>query len=171
MLIVVSLTAVLGGMAVIQIEATKPALVGDGAMRVILTQVKTARELAIKERRFMRLAFVPPNVIQVLREEVPGGTTTVVSQQVLEGAMEFRLMGTPDTPDIFGNGHEIEFGSVTNVKFTPEGTMVDQDGNSANGTIFLGQQGKPRSARAVTVLGSTGRIRGYKWDGRNWRLV
>jgi len=27
------------------------------------------------------------------------------------------------------------------------------------------------SARAVTVLGSTGRVRGYRWDGSGWKVV
>jgi hypothetical protein len=27
------------------------------------------------------------------------------------------------------------------------------------------------SARAVTVLGSTGRVRGYRWNGTNWKVV
>jgi hypothetical protein len=27
------------------------------------------------------------------------------------------------------------------------------------------------SARAVTFFGSTGRIRGYRWDGRAWKTV
>jgi len=32
-------------------------------------------------------------------------------------------------------------------------------------------QGQERAARAVTILGATGRIRGYKWDGRNWKRI
>jgi hypothetical protein len=26
----------------------------------------------------------------------------------------------------------------------------------------------PETARAVTILGATGRVRGYRWTGTNW---
>jgi hypothetical protein len=34
-----------------------------------------------------------------------------------------------------------------------------------NGTIFLGFPGQQSTARAVTVLGTTGRVRGWKSNG------
>ena len=55
------------------------------------------------------------------------------------------------------------------MKFSPDGTLVNQDGASANGTAFLAIPNQALSARAVTILGSTGRIRGYKWNGSKWR--
>ena len=47
--------------------------------------------------------------------------------------------------------------------FTTDGTLIDSGGTPINGTVFLSIQNQPESARAVTVLGSTGRVRGYKW--------
>jgi hypothetical protein len=44
-------------------------------------------------------------------------------------------------------------------------------GGLTNGTVYLAMPSSLLSARAVTVLGSTGRVRGYKWDGRRWVLV
>ena len=49
--------------------------------------------------------------------------------------------------------------------------MINQAGVTTNGTVFMGMLPDVRSARAVTVLGATGRIRGYRYDGRNWKLV
>ena len=37
--------------------------------------------------------------------------------------------------------------------------------------IFLAMPNIKLSSRAITVLGSTGRIRGYKLDGAKWVLV
>jgi len=40
-----------------------------------------------------------------------------------------------------------------------------------NGTIFLGMNGQVSTARAVTIMGGTGRVRQYTWNGASigWR--
>jgi hypothetical protein len=38
-----------------------------------------------------------------------------------------------------------------------------------NGTVFVGVPGLPYTARAVTILGATGRIRSYHWNGTTWQ--
>ena len=69
-------------------------------------------------------------------------------------------------------GPPLAFGIATEVKFAPDGTLVNQSGATLNGTRVPGDhERQPLSARAVTVLGSTGRVRGYRWDGRAWKLV
>jgi hypothetical protein len=86
--------------------------------------------------------------------------------------VQFALVdGLPDTLENIGKSKPIDFGTLTNVKFSPEGTLVNQDGASANGSAFLAISGKALSSRAITILGSTGRIRGYRWDGTKWNLV
>lgn len=172
MLVVVAILGVLSGIAVLQMTIARPAMQGDGAMRVVLSQVRMAREMAITQRRYMRVVFTSPNRVQIFREEVPGPSTTLLGTTFVEGSISYALVeGLPDTPDAFGNDSEIDFGVVTNIKFSPDGTLVNQDGQSINGSIFLSMPTIARSARAVTVLGSTGRIRGYRWDGSAWRLV
>ena len=172
LLFIVAIMGILSGMAVLRIGASQPFLKGNGAMRVILSQVKTARELAITQRRYMRVTFTNPNQVQIIREEVPGPNTTVVSTTILEGGMQFALISSlPDTPDAFGKNAPVYFGAVTNVKFSPDGTLVNQDGATANGSVFVALRSIEESARAITVLGSTGRIRAYRWDGRIWKLV
>jgi hypothetical protein len=82
--------------------------------------------------------------------------------------------GLPDTPDAFGNTGPIAFGTATVIKFAPDGTLVDQSGQGLNGSVFMAIpniQGTNLSARAITVLGSTGRVRGYRWDGSKWNVV
>lgn len=172
MVFVVGLMGILSSMAVIEMSRTRPALRGDGAMRVILAQMRTARELAISERRYMRVVFTGTNQMDVVREEVPGPATTVLGSRLLEGGIQFAIVsGVPDTPDSFGATSAVSFGTVTDIKFSPDGTLVNQSGQSINGSVFLAIPTVNESVRAVTVLGSTGRIRGYRWDGRSWRLV
>ena len=168
---VLGIMSVVGGMATMQIAVARPAMKGDGAMRVVMAQMRTARELAITQRRYVRVVFSSPGAVQLLLEEVPAPSTTAIGSTQLEGGVGFNLVtAVPDTPDAFGKAAALDFGVVTNIKFTPDGTLVNQDGATVNGTVFLAIPSQAQSARAVTVLGSTGRIRGYRWDGRGWRL-
>jgi type II secretory pathway pseudopilin PulG len=172
LLFIVALMGIISAMAVLRMNAAQPFLQGNGAMRVIMSQMNTARQLAITQRRYMRLVFTNPNQIQIVREEVPGPATTVLATAILEGGVQFSLINSlPDTPDAFGNNAPVFFGAVVNVKFSPAGTLVNQNGVNANGSVFLALRQVQESARAITVLGSTGRIRGYRWDGRIWKEV
>ncbi len=171
MMIVVGLAGVLTAIAVVQMDQSRPGLKGDGGMRVVLSQMRQAREMAITQRRNMRIAFTLGNKVTITREEVPAlpTPTTVVQSVLMESGVQFALAVTADTPDVYGNS--VAVGFPTEVKFTPEGTLVDQNGATLNGTVFLAIPNLKMSARAVTVLGSTGRIRGYRWDGTYWKLV
>jgi hypothetical protein len=171
MLFAVALLTLLTSMAIVQINASRPALKGDGAMRIVLGQLTQARESAIAQRRYVRVVLTAPNQIQTVREDSLVSLTTLTSV-LMEGGAQFTLIDRlPDTPDGFGNGGAIWFGTAVNVKFTPEGTLVNQDGSPANGTAFLALPGQALSARAITILGSTGRIRAYRWDGSQWTRV
>jgi hypothetical protein len=48
---------------------------------------------------------------------------------------------------------------------------VNEIGQTIDGTAFLAIPNADRSARAITVMGATGRIRAYRWDGANWKPV
>jgi prepilin-type N-terminal cleavage/methylation domain-containing protein len=172
MMMTVGIMGIVASMAVIQIGQSQPALKGDGGLRLVMSQLNTARELAITQRRYMRVTFTNPNQLQIIREEAPGPATTVISSVLIEGGVTFGLIaGLPDTPDAFGRNAAVDFGSATQLKFGPDGTFVNQVGQSLNGSVFVALPNLPLSARAVTVLGSTGRVRGYKWDGAHWNLA
>jgi type II secretory pathway pseudopilin PulG len=171
MMLVAGLLAVISSIAVMQAATARQAYAGDGGMRVVLGQLNAAREMAITQRKYMRVVFTAPNLVQILREDTTVSTTTMSSVPI-EGQVQFTLItGLPDTPDAFGQASAIDFGTAVNVKFTPDGTMVNQDGQTWNGSVFVAIPQMPLSARAVTVLGSTGRVRGFRWTGAAWKLV
>jgi type II secretory pathway pseudopilin PulG len=179
LMLVVGIMGVVTGIAVVQIGSSKQGLSGDGAMRVILSQSNQARELAITQRRNMRLVFTAPNLVEIKREEVPWPTAagpptlTTISSVLFEGGLQFQKIAG-DTPDALGtsdNATAIAFSIATEVKFAPDGTLIDQDGNTLNGTVFVAVPNQKLTARAVTFFGSTGRIRAYRWDGTGWRTV
>jgi prepilin-type N-terminal cleavage/methylation domain-containing protein len=184
MMIVVGVGAVLTGMAVAQVSISRQGITGDSGMRVVLGLMNQARQSAIQQRRYVRVVFTTPNLMQVVEENTTTATVactatcTTLQSAILEGKVQFGLVaGVPDTPDAFGsnaaafNGLPVAFGSATFVRFAPDGTLVNQNGVFTNGTVFLAIPSTSLSTRAVTVLGATGRVRGYRWIGNQWNVV
>ena len=168
MMLVVCVMGIIAAMATFQIDSMRPGLQGDGAMRVVIAELNSARETAITQRRSMLIGFVGTNMIRVTRQEFPAGTT-VLREVYFESGVQYALIaGVGDTPDAFGNGSATSFGSAATIAFSTEGSLVDGAGTPVNGTVFLAIPGVARSFRAVTVQGSTGRVRGFKWSGSQW---
>jgi hypothetical protein len=119
----------------------------------------------------MQVSFLNNNQIQIVRLEVPNGTTTLTTVSFEGGVVYGLISGIGDTPDAFGIHNSVDFGAATKIIFNSDGTLIDQNGNPLNGTVYVTIPNVARSFRAVTVLGGTGRIRGYKWDGKKWVLA
>jgi type II secretory pathway pseudopilin PulG len=86
--------------------------------------------------------------------------------------------GEPDTPDGFiGTAPTVPngmyFGATEGVptsglQFQSSGQFTNGTANPINFTIFLGEPNIPTTARAVTVLGNTGKVTGYQGSGLAW---
>src|SRR6202790_3929091 len=86
--------------------------------------------------------------------------------------------GEPDTPDGFIGGSprgpkglysaSDPGAPTTGMEFQSDGTFTDGNGSPINVSIFLGEAGIPSSARAVTILGNTGRVFAYHGTGTGW---
>ena len=169
MLITIGIICTISAMALAVMPSFLVNSRADSSVAATLNVIRIARDRAIAERRNMELNFVTPNKIQIVREEIPGPSTTVVSTTFLENGQEFmQFTGLPDTPDAFGSLGPIAFGGSPKIIFTSEGTLVDSVGDVLNGTVFLGVTGQKVSARAVTVFGPTALLRVWKWDGTKW---
>jgi prepilin-type N-terminal cleavage/methylation domain-containing protein len=142
---------------------------GDADLRIINWQLKLARETAINQRRSVQLQFTPPNQLTILRREVGGGLTTLGTSFLEHNTQFLTFAGHPDTPDGFGNATPVFFNDAAAVMFTADAKLTDAAGNPVNGSVFLGQPGKPFSARALTIFGPTATIRLYRWNGTAWR--
>jgi prepilin-type N-terminal cleavage/methylation domain-containing protein len=164
-----AISGIVAAIAMFNIGSALPGLKSDGAMRIVMTQLNAARETAITQRRNFQVSFANGNTIQLIRQELPGGTT-LLSTVYLEGGLTYRVEPSVpvDTPEGFGKASGVDFGTAISIMFSPDGTLVNQSGVPANGTVFLSLPGEPRSARAITILGSTGRVRGYRWSGISW---
>ncbi len=166
--IVILLISVIAGFALLNIEGVMPGIEANAALRQTVAQLRRGRELAIAQRRNIEVRFVDNNEIQLVRFDVPNGRT-VLSAVTLESGIEFLLFGgVPDTPDSFGKAAAVDFGNADTMIFLSDGTLVDAEGNPLHGSVFLGLPDHPETARAVTILGATGRVRGYRWTGSSW---
>jgi prepilin-type N-terminal cleavage/methylation domain-containing protein len=175
----VELIITVGIISVVSVSATviMPGMLkqsrADASASVVLDSLRLARDRAIGERRNLELHFILPNHIQVVRQEIPSGTTAI-TDVYLDGNQKFMsFTGMPDTPDRFGlTNKPIAFGSTqgttATIMFTSEGTLVDANGDPINGTLFIGAQGNNASTRAITIFGPTALLHSYRWDGIKW---
>lgn len=175
LLIVVSIILIVTSISITQLRPNLQNARIDAAMRQVLETFRHAREFSIAHRRYVQLTFPANNQLKLTQLDTltpgAGGINPVLDTVTLSPPLIFTLDGMPDTPDGYGNTNAIEFESIAN---GPVGGMVFQsdgeflDGATflpINGTIFLGVIGQQSTARAVTVLGTTGRVRGWKSQG------
>src|SRR5205085_7848911 len=73
----------------------------DSALVSAINAVELARNRSVGERREFQVVFTAPNQIQVIRIEVPTGTTTVLSTFLDNGQQYAKFTGVPATPDAF----------------------------------------------------------------------
>lgn len=169
LLIVISLLTIVIGIAVLNTGSAVPNMRANAAMNQVVAQVRMGRESALAQRRNFQILFLGSNQIQLRRLEVDPAPPTDFPPVTLTGGVQFTLFSAmPDTPDDFGNTTAVSFGGSPTLTFLSDGTFVDSSGAPLNGTVFIGIPGRTETARAITVLGTTGRVGRYRWDGSRW---
>jgi type II secretory pathway pseudopilin PulG len=177
LLILLACVGVISGFVFIRYMTVLPMFKSNSAMDQVIQQMRVARNTAIADRRAvivnisaaagtMQLQQVPPN----------GGPAVTLSTVLLTGAQFCLTPGVPDTPMGFGNAKAVNFVNASNpnaavavTEFLSDGSFGGAVGAPVNGTIFTCIPGNQLSARAVTILGATGRVRPYHWDGTAWQ--
>ncbi len=172
-LIVLSLMMIASGIFFMSLQPALKDTRVTNAYNTTLMTMRRAREAAIAERRTYIITFnnlVTPNTITMTQ----AATGQVISTQVLPNDITFTAVsgipiGTGNTPDHFGAGATaIDFdqgvasGAKNVIFFNPDGSAQDINSNSNNGVIYLARAGSLYTSRAITVWGSTGRLRGYR---------
>jgi hypothetical protein len=71
--------------------------------------------------------------------------------------------GLGDTPEGYGASAAVDFAGSTTLLFNAEGGLIDETEMPANGSIYVGLPEQVQSARAISVTGTTGRPRLYRW--------
>ncbi|HXM94610.1 MAG TPA: hypothetical protein VN943_08210 [Candidatus Acidoferrum sp.] len=176
LLVVISVVMVLVAFAVMGWQGTYQNFKSTSGMNDAIGQLRTARALAISSRRFVEVAFNGANQIQITPETtagVPVAPNPFLPETLSSGVQFVLYPGLPDTPMGFGKTTAVSFTAaggapVAPLHFTTTGALTDSNNNFVNGTVFLGLPGLKGTARAVTILGATGRVRPYYWDGLKW---
>jgi Tfp pilus assembly protein FimT len=165
----IMLACALAGIALVQTEEVFTGIRANEAMQQTISQLRHGRQMAITQRRSIQLLFLGNNQIRLVRND-PSDGATILSTVTLGNDNQFIQFDEigPDTPDTLGGEGAVFFGGADTLTFRSDGTLVDQNRVPVNGTISIGLPEHPEVARAVTIVGATGRIQGYRWNGSQW---
>lgn len=175
---VMAISLIILGMSIIKLQPLWQQVQANSALQQVKETLREGRELAISQRRTIVVKFTGGNTLSFYQVTEPANTvsTTAFLTLPLPGQAQFMTYtGEADTPDGFGipSSGGIEFGGssgtpTSGVEFQSDGTFTDGNGSPINGTVFLGLPNVKTSARAVTILGNTGRIKPYHYTGSAW---
>ncbi len=161
----------------------------DNAMRQVISQLRQAREYAIANRRYVQVTFPTvvianqPTQYQVVtteRNAPPLGPAGVEltpysalcrfkSQRSFFCFQALRILRTVSETPAAIEFEGLNPGPVSGMLFQSDGELVDgATFQPINGTVFIGFPNQATASRAVTVLGATGRVRGWKYTGAAW---
>lgn len=173
LLIVVAIIAVLTAVAVFNLPVALRSMRVNTGYQTLLTQMRMARESAVAKRTIYYVTLNNPAQSIVLTQRT-AGVDQVISTVPLPYDIQFiTVAGMPNTvattPDNFGTGatsidlDQGNAGGVLNqIFFMPDGSARDNLGRVNSGVIYICRAGDLMSCRAVSVFGSTGRIRGWQ---------
>jgi Tfp pilus assembly protein FimT len=168
-LVTLALITVTSTVALVQMRTSIVTLDADKASNLVVSQLQYARQIAVDQRRDVRVEFLSSNRIKVTRVD-GGGVTTVLSDVTLPSGYVFgKPTGPGDTPEGYGNATSVCFNNDTKGTFLGDGTFVSDAGILVSGTVFTISGGNGTS-RAVTLSGATGRIKTYYLQGNTWVL-
>ncbi len=155
----------------------------DQAYDTTLSAIRNYRNQSITQSKRYILTFTAPGTItvQYWGWGVPVSPAPVtVATFTLPPDVQFQVQaGFPAAgPDGFGTGvtaldfdQGMGLGSQNYIMFMPDGSSQDTLGNYNSGVLYLNRTGDMYSSRAITVFGTTGRVRGwrlYNQGGNKW---
>jgi prepilin-type N-terminal cleavage/methylation domain-containing protein len=161
-----------GAVAVMNISGAVRGSHVETAYQNTLDQLRFARQVAIDKRTVCRVDFTAPGTISVT-QAFTDGTPVQTETITLPLDVQYTIvagMPTPPTPtpDNIGNGRvaidfdQVKSGGGTTIFFQPDGSALDAFGLVNDGVIYVARPGDLSGARAITLLGTTGRIRGWR---------
>ncbi|MGB2676182.1 MAG: type II secretion system protein [Candidatus Acidiferrum sp.] len=180
-LIVMGIMFILASITIFKSFGTMSSYQANSAMDIARSQLRVARQLAISQRRDVQITFntsatAPSITYQVLAGTYIGSTEvnkTAVTMPLPTKVQFTSEAGESDTPMAFGTcagNYGVCIAGVSGgpvyMEFNSQGQFTDNTKvNVLNGTIFLGIPSQPATARAVTIMGGTGRVRSYSFIG------
>jgi len=173
MLIVIAIGLTMAGVTLIFLMPLLKQSHVDAAYDTTLSVIRNYRNQSITQSKRYILTFTAPGAItvQYWGVGVPVSPAPVtVATYTLPNDIQFAVQaGFPAAaPDSLGTGTvAIDFdqgvlGNQNYIMFMPDGSSQDTLGNYNSGVVYLTRPGDLYSSRAVTVFGTTGRVRGWR---------
>ncbi len=196
MMIVVCIGLIMASITFVSLQpALKDAHINT-AYDTALTQLRVARERAISERTRYIVSFganLPPLGVSGATVPAPDAQSIqlwhwAVATPVSPPPVSIRSVELPfdvqfqavgglpsPGPDSWGTGataldfdQGVGAGGLNYVMFMPDGSSQDEAGNYNSGVVYLARGGVLSSSKAITVFGTTGRVRGWRLNGAAW---
>jgi prepilin-type N-terminal cleavage/methylation domain-containing protein len=182
--VVVGIISVVTAITVYQSFGTMESYEANTALDSVIGELRVARQIAISQRRPVQVFITPVSTDHNLpavsyTTDVAGtglagentGGFAPSGNTILPRQTQFLLEpSVPDTPMLFGTCAAVCIGGVSGgpatMYFSPTGQFSQDTAGviPLNGTIFIGIPGRTDTARAVTILGGTGRVRPYTYE-------
>jgi|SRR5271165_3905159 len=182
MLTVIAISLIMASFAVMTFVPSSNGQHVTNAYNDVLATMRRARDQAAADMRTYVVTFTTPGTVTVQQSISTSGTcqipptgnvlvTTVLPSDVtfhVEPGVPVSNTVLPYTPDQFGTAaYAVDFDEpntpgTTTICFNPDGSATDAQGNTNNGVVYLGRPGDLYSSRAITLWGTTGRIRGWR---------
>ncbi len=196
MMIVVCIGLIMAGITFISLQPALQDAHINNAYDTALTQLRVARERAISERTRYIVSFganLPPLGVSGATVPAPDAQSiqlwhwavatpvspppVSISSAELPIDVQFQAVGGLPTPgpDGWGTGaaaldfdQGVGAGGLNYVMFLPDGSSQDENGNYNSGVLYLARGGKLTTSKAITVFGTTGRVRGWRLNAGAW---
>jgi len=182
MMIVIGIGMTVAGISVMALMPMLQENHVDQSYDTTLSVLRNYRNLAIAQSQRYIITFTPATTtvpiipasitVQNWQYAVPvSPAPTFVASYALPPDVTFgvQTIFPAAAPDAFGTGvTAIDFdqnvppGSANYVLFMPDGSSQDLTGNYNSGILYITRPGDAYRSRALTVWGTTGRIRGWR---------
>lgn len=174
LLIVISIGFIVAGIGTMTLQPIMRSIQVSNAVNTTLGTLRYARQLAIAKRNVYMVTLsnaAIPNTISIT--DTDPVNPHVVETVTLPNSVSFdNEPGIPNTaattPDGFGSGAAaIDFaqkpatGAANIIYFYPDGSARDIASNINNGVVYIARPGNLISSHAISLWGTTGRLRGW----------
>jgi len=173
--ITLAIIGIVTSIAVVEISTVMPVVRANSARQQLMTQLIRAHQASIDQRRNYQVQFVSPAEAVTSRVNLDLSLTQIEDYVLPSNMIYYVFAGVPDTPDGFGNTHPVSFNGGADcgtlpctITFQSDGSLLDSSGNVVNGTIFMGIINQTKTASAITIMGATGRMKGYSYASGGW---
>ncbi|MBI1748011.1 MAG: prepilin-type N-terminal cleavage/methylation domain-containing protein [Acidobacteria bacterium] len=163
--VVMLIGLVLSGLSLMGFQQVNAVYSSTSAEEIIAGKLRQARSMALSQRKNIVVTFEDPDQIKLSVQTSQTSTTLLESMSLPVGSVYTNGPGGSEPEPIQGivrwrNGSVVFLGDSTARDFVT-GALV-------NGVVYIGRAGASdnSAAGAVTVLGSTGRVRSYRYDMR-----